>query len=609
MKKTDIIKLREAYLNIYKPLGHTISDFLRLERIIKEAKKNRPEDLKIRDQREHDWYLSEQMIGMTLYVNLFSKNLKSLIKKIPYFQKLGITFIHLMPLLKPRKGNSDGGYAVEDYRDINPDLGTLQDFKDLVKKLHDNNISVAIDFVINHTAKEHKWAKKASQGDEFYQNMYMMYDTDEIPKKFNETVPEVLPDQYPGNYTYYENFNKYVYKSFSEFQWDLNFENPYVLEEILSIFFFLANLGVDVIRLDAIPFIWKELGTTCRNLPKVHEFMHIFHLANQIVSPRVVILGEAIVEPHEIIKYFGSDKKPECGLLYNANMMVNFWNALATRDVRTLEIDQMRFELPKHGAWINYIRCHDDIGWGLNEDALQSYGFDPFQHKQFLINFYNGSFEGSFSKGQNYQYNKNTLDARTNGTLASLSGLEKAIIEHDQFGFDESLKRNDLLNALMFFLPGIPLIYSGDEVGILNDYEHANDPHKTDGRWIHRPFFPWDQRTIFDDENTYQGHIFNHIKKLGYMRKKEHIMHASIPVKVMLTRNTHIYAVIKEIENEKLIGLFNFSENHQILNLIELKAYGVNGLYKDLFQNKIINMDAKIINMYPYEYLWLKLTK
>jgi glycosidase len=606
MEKIDLKKLKEAYLKIYKPLGYTKSDFLRLERVIKEAIKNRSDELKIRDQRAHDWYLSEQMIGMTLYVNLFSKNIKSLIDKIPYFQDLGITFIHLMPLLKPRKGNSDGGYAVENYRDINPDLGTLQDFKDLVKKLHENDISVAIDFVINHTAKEHEWAKKAAKGETFYQNMYMMYDTDEIPKKFNETVPEVLPDQYPGNYTYYDSFKKYVYKSFSEFQWDLNFENPYVLEEIISIFFFLANLGIDVIRLDAIPFIWKELGTTCRNLAEVHQFMHIFHLANQIVCPSVVILGEAIVEPHEIFKYFGDDEKPECGLLYNANMMVNFWNALATRDVRTLEIDQMRFVLPKHGAWINYIRCHDDIGWGLNEEALKSFGFDPFSHKQFLINFYNGNFEGSFSKGQNYQFNKNTLDARTNGTLASLSGLEKAIEEHDRFGFEESLKRNDLLNALMFFLPGIPLIYSGDEVGILNDYKHANDPHKTDGRWIHRPFFPWDESAFFEDENTYQGHIFNHIKKLGYTRKSESIMHSSIPLKVMLTRNVHIYAVMKEKDDEKLLGLFNFSENHQIINLIELKTYGVKGFYKDLFQKKSVDMDAKTINMYPYEYLWLK---
>ncbi len=607
MKKLDIKKLKEAYLNIFEPLGHTKSDFLRLEKIISDAIENRSEELKIRDQRPHDWYLSENMIGMTLYINLFSKNIKSLIKKIPYFQELGITFIHLMPLLKPREGNSDGGYAVEDYRDINPDLGTLEDFKNLIKKLHEQDISVAIDFVINHTAKEHEWAKKASMGDEFYQNMYMMYDTDEIPKKFNETVPEVLPDQYPGNYTYYDDFKKYVYKSFSEFQWDLNFENPYVLEEILSIFFFLANLGVDVIRLDAIPFIWKELGTTCRNLPKVHEFMHIFHLANQLVSPSVVVLGEAIVEPHEIVKYFGDDEKPECGLLYNANMMVNLWNALATRDVRTLEIDQMRFKLPHHAAWINYIRCHDDIGWGLNEDALRSFGFDPFSHKQFLINFYNGSFEGSFSKGQNYQFNKNTLDARTNGTLASLSGLEKAINENDQFGFEESLKRNDLLNALMFFAPGIPLIYSGDEVGILNDYKHANDPNKTDGRWIHRPFFPWHEKALFKDENTYQGHIFNHIKRLGKIRKNEKIMHSSIPLTVIPTGNIHVYTSIKAYGDEKIIGLFNFSENHQVLDMNEFKAFGIKGLYKDLFQNKTYDMNANHIDMYPYEYLWLKL--
>jgi glycosidase len=604
--KSVLNALHKTYLKIYEPIGYHEDDYQRFIHKIEQAKESRKKTLKARDRRKKDWYQSEKMVGMTLYVDLFSNNIKGLIKKIPYFKSLGISFIHLMPLLKPREGNNDGGYAVEDYRDINPNLGTLDDFKKLVSHMHDAGINIAIDFVINHTAKEHEWAKKAASGDPYYQNMYMMYDSDEIPNQFNETVPEVLPDIYPGNFTYYESFQKYVFKSFSEFQWDLNFRNPVVLEEILDIFFFLANLGVDVIRLDAIPFIWKELGTTCRNLPKVHEFMHLFHLAKNYVCPSVVILGEAIVEPHEIVKYFGTNEKPECQLMYNANMMVNLWNALATRDQRLLSIDNQRFSIPHHATWINYVRCHDDIGWGLNEDALKSIGFDPFSHKQFLINFYNGSFKDSFAKGENYQFNARTQDARTNGTFASLAGLEKALNENDDFGVDESIKRIKLLNAYMFSMPGFPLIYSGDEVATLNDYNYINDKSKLDGRWLHRTNFPWHEEKIFRHPHTPSGKVFHHIKQLISTRKKERLFNGKIEQRVLDVKHNHIYVGYKTDLKNALLLIYNFSENHQIMDLNHLRAQGLYGVYHDLFQKKKIDLASDQLNLYPYEYLWLK---
>ncbi len=609
MKKEHINKqLKQAYHNIFMPLGATEIDYKRFLKKIKHAKMLRPEALLTRDHRKKDWYLSEKMVGMTLYVDLFSKNIKGLIKKIPYFKSLGITFIHLMPLLKPREGNNDGGYAVQDYKDIDPKLGTLSDFKLLVEHFHQNDINIAIDFVINHTAKEHEWAIRASKGDPFYQEMYMMYDTDEIPKAFDKTVPEVLPDVYPGNFTYYDSFKKYVFKSFSEFQWDLNFRNPFVLEEILSIFFFLANLGVDIIRLDAIPFIWKELGTSCRNLPKVHEFMHLFHLAKTIVCPSVVMLGEAIVEPHEIVKYFGTEKKPECALMYNANLMVNLWNAVATKDQRLLSIDNQKYNLPSHATWINYIRCHDDIGWGLNEDALRTMGFDPFLHKQFLISFYNGSFDGSFSRGENYQFNEKTLDARTNGTMASLAGLEKSLETNDQHGIDESIKRINLLHSFIFSMPGIPLIYSGDEVGVMNNYDHHENDDTHDGRWLHRVKFPWKDEKVFSDEKSVQGQILKHVKTLITLRKKEPLFHSKIEHRVINSNHMNIYVGYKSDIQNSMLFIYNFSENHQQLDLTMLRAQGIFGVYEDLFQHKKVDMNDEQIDIYPYEYLWLKKT-
>lgn len=603
MNQALIKRLNELYEEIYT--NHPHKDFSRFLKMIELNYEFRPNHLKKRDKREQYWYLSEKMVGMTLYIDLFANNIKDMISKVPYLKKLGITFLHLMPVLKPRQGNNDGGYAVEDYRDINPELGTLNDFKLLVSTLHKANINVAIDFVINHTAKEHEWAKKAQQGDSFYQDLYMMYDDERIPNQFNQTVPEVLPDIYPGNFTYYEEFKKYVFKSFSEFQWDLNFRNPHVIEELVSIFLFLSNLGVDIIRLDAIPFIWKELGTQCRNLPRAHDFMEVFQIVKQLACPGVAILGEAIVQPDEIFKYFGSHEHKECDLMYNANMMVNIWNSLATRDTRLLQIDNERFMLPQHGGWINYVRCHDDIGWGLNEHALLQFGMDPASHKQFLISFYNGSHQGSFARGQNYQYNELTRDARTNGTLASLAGLEKAIANHDLNGIDESIKRINLINSFLFSMPGIPLIYSGDEIGLLNNYQHKEDSTKTDGRWIHRIKFPWEQKKIYEDRFTPQGKIFKHTKDLITMRKENSIFLSQIPSKIIPTSNKGVYVSVKTNGFDQLVCIYNFTENHQYINTHELLAYGISRPLKDMFQNKIVSFDEEVVDIYPYEYLWL----
>jgi len=420
-------KLKQMYFDFYGQSAETERYFAELVRMINRAKAKRNPRLKETDQKQKKWYLSNQVVGMTLYVDLFSKDLRSLAKRIPYFKELGINFIHLMPILRSRNGERDGGYAVVDYRDIDERFGTMSDFTFLVDTLRRNGIDLCIDYVINHVAKEHAWAQAALQGDLDMQNMFIMYEDDRIPRAYNETVPEVLPDKYPGNFTYYKEIQRYVFTSFSEYQWDLNFANPRVFNGMIDNLLFLANLGIGMIRLDAIPFMWKEIGTTCRNLEPIHDLLYLLNTIANDVAPSLALLGEAIVEPVEIVKYFGSEQKPECEVMYNANLMVNVYNAFATRDVRLLTIDTNLHQIPSQGTWMNYLRCHDDIGWGFNEDAIRSFGLDPHQHKQFLIRFYNNDFPGTFSSGEYYQYNPINQDARTNGTLASLLGLEKAI--------------------------------------------------------------------------------------------------------------------------------------------------------------------------------------
>jgi len=481
-------KIRELYMKLY----HNETALNELFECMDSYKSQRSKDLLLMDKNQKNWYFGQDIVGMTLYTDLFAGNLKKLSQKIDYFNDLGITFLHLMPLLKPRDGENDGGYAVEDYRNIDPRLGSIDDFTKLLKDLRKHEIKVCIDYVINHVAKEHVWAKEALNHDKLKQDYFIMYDTDEMPNRFNRTVPEVLPDKCPGNFTYYPEIKKYVFTSFSDFQWDLNFQNPYVFNGMTDNLLYLANLGVNMIRLDAIPFMWKQVDTTCRNLEPIHDLLKMFNLIKEDVCPSLALLGEAIVEPQEIVKYFGNESDPECEVMYNANLMFEIYNAFASRDVRLITIDANRFQIPHRGTWMNYVRCHDDIGWGFNEQAIKSFGFDPYLHKQFLIKFYGNEHPGSFSKGEMYQFNPLTRDARTNGTLASLLGLEKAIESKQDYRRYESIRRINLAHALILTYRGFPLIYSGDEIASLNDQSYKLAPDKMrEGRWVHRPFFDW----------------------------------------------------------------------------------------------------------------------
>lgn len=416
---------------------------------------------------------------MMLYVDLFAGDLQGVTSKIPYFKELGITYLHFMPILKAREGENDGGFAVADYREIDPRFGSMEEFRKLVILLRQEGISVCLDYVVNHTAKDHVWAKRVLAGEKQFQDMFFMHDTDETPRAFETTVPEVFPKVSPVNFTYYNEIGKWVFTSFYEYQWDLNYCNPDVFLQMVDTLLYLANTGVQVIRLDAVPFMRKELGTNCRNLPQVHVLLRLFRLITEIVCPSVVLLGEAIVEPHQIVKYFGADKKEECHILYNATHMVNIWNSLATRDARLMARSvKYAQQIPHTSSWINNARCHDDIGWSLNEGILRDLGSDPAIHKQFLISFFKGDHSESFARGELYEYDSTMPDARNSGSLASLAGLEKALQNKDDYQRELAHKRILLVHAQLLAESGIPLLYSGDEIATLNDEGYRSDPKR-----------------------------------------------------------------------------------------------------------------------------------
>ena len=596
--------IKQSYYELYGNSEQTDLCYQQLLDLIEKAEMERPVWLKQQDRQGNDWYRSEKMVGMMLYVDHFSKDLYGFEEKIDYLAELGITYVHFMPLLKSRQGNNDGGYAVADYLEVEPRLGTMKQLEKVVRLLKKKGIHTCIDFVLNHTAKEHIWAEECKKGNPEYDDMYFMFDDPSIPEEYEKTMTEIFPGVAPKNFTYYPELKKYVMTRFYEFQWDLNYKNPRVFHKIIEVLLTLANKGIDIFRLDAIPYMWKELGTSCMNHPKVHTLLRMMQCIVRKVCPSVVFLGEAIVEPKEIVKYFGDSEERECNVMYNASLMVLLWNSLATRDVRLMERSMAKdYGVPSGSVWINYGRCHDDIGWGCEEAILRDLGFDPEAHKQFMIQFMEGRYPGSFSVGELYEFNPVTLDARNSGTFASMCGLERALKEKHEYKIEQAIKRILLLNAVIISYTGIPLIYSGDEIGQLNDWSYKNEKDKAgDSRWLHRGKMDWEAAARRTDRGSVEGRIFQGIKKMIDIRKGCAYFGSEVPSIPVELNNQAVFGFHKE---NKMMVLANFSEREQWVDANRFSWFGLPGEMTDLLTGRKVRTYDNQILLGPYEYLWL----
>ncbi len=596
--------LKQSYYDLYGKNEITDFRFGQLMDIIGNAKKERRAELKKQDSRGNDWYLSEKMVGMMLYIDRFSKDLRGFEEKIDYLAELGVTYVHFMPLLKSREGNNDGGYAVSDYLEVDDKFGTMKELEHVVNLLKKRGIHTCIDFVLNHTAKEHIWVEEYKKGNHDYDNMYFMYDNPSVPEQYEKNMTEIFPGVAPKNFTYYPDMGKYVMTRFYEFQWDLNYANPQVFNKIVEVLLTLANKGIDIFRLDAIPYMWKEIGTSCMNHPKVHTLLRMMYSIVQDVCPSVIFLGEAIVEPHEIVKYFGTPEEKECNVMYNASLMVLLWNSLATRDVRLMERSLARdYGVPSDGVWINYGRCHDDIGWGFEKDILQNLGFDPEAHKQFMISFMEGRYPGSFSVGELYEFNPVTLDARNSGTFASMCGLEQALKEKHSYKIEQAIKRILLLNSIIISYTGIPLLYSGDEIGQLNDWTYKNDRKIAgDSRWLHRGKMDWDAAAKRYDSGTVQGKIFTGIRKMIEIRKGCSYFRSDLKSEPVDLGNNAVFGFHRE---NKMMVLANFSEHEQWVDANRFNWFGLPGEMTDLLTGRPVRSYNNAILLGPYDYLCL----
>ncbi len=506
------------------------------------------------------WYKSRALVGMLMYVSAFAGNLKGVRKKLDYITDCGVNYLHLMPLLESPAGRSDGGYAVSNFRKVQPELGTMEDLAALTKDCHKRGVAVCLDFVMNHTSEDHEWARRARAGEKAYQDRYFFFDNWDIPNQYERTVPQVFPTTAPGNFSWCAEAGKVVMTTFYPYQWDLNYANPVVFNDMTENMLFLCNQGVDVIRLDATPYIWKQLGTQCRNLPQVHTLVRIMRIVCEIVCPGTLLLGEVVMEPSKVVPYFGTVDKPECHLLYNVTTMASTWHTVATKDTRLLR-HQLRqvFALPHQYTFLNYLRCHDDIGWGLDYGYIGSYGGQEVPHKKFLNDYLTGKWEGSPARGELYNDDPRLGDARLCGTTASLCGLESARYERDAFKTEWALRYDLMLHAYMFTLSGIPVLYSGDEIGQENDYGYHDDPLKReDSRWLHRGDMDWDKAALRHDPDSVEGRLFAGLRALETARAAHRVFDGDADMWLLDTGHDGVLGIGRYGKGEKLLAYFNF---------------------------------------------------
>jgi amylosucrase len=564
--------------------------------------------LDLRRQGEPDWFQRPDMVGYVAYADRFAGDLRGVAERIPYLKELGVTYLHLMPLLRPRSGPNDGGYAVADYRAVNPALGTMDDLAELAAALRADGISLCIDLVCNHTAKEHEWAQRAIAGEPAYQDYYLMYPDRTMPDSFERTLPEVFPDFNPGNFTYYEAIDRWVWTTFNEYQWDLNYGNPAVLGEMLDIILYLANHGVEVLRLDAVAFMWKRLGTDSQNQPEAHAILQAFRALSRIAAPGLILKAEAIVSPTKLIPYLGRGEaaNKECELAYHNVYMVLLWSSLAEGRVAlmTRALQNMP-PIPTGAAWVSYVRCHDDIGWAVTDEDAADVGLSGAAHRAFLSAFYSGRFAGSFARGATFQYNPRTNDRRISGSCASLAGLELALEQKDARATDLAVRRILLLYNLVFAFGGIPLIYMGDEIGLLNDAGYVDDPDlASDNRWMHRPMMDWEQAARRADWLSVPGRIFNGLTGMLAARRRTAAFHAQAGAYPVWMHNEAVFGLLRDSPRGRVLVLANFSDRPQSVPGYRLYEMYFGGRLIDRLTGRAIE-SAPGIALGAYEVLWL----
>ncbi len=594
---------------LYRLYGHHYDFFYYLEAILLTAVDcwlSRPDELYQLDmRRENDpgWYLSERMVGGSLYVDRFAGDLNTLRDKIPYLKDLGLTYLHLMPLFASRPGNSDGGYAISDYRSVDVRLGSIDDLCALAGDLRKVGISLVLDFVFNHTSDDHEWAVRAQEGDREFREYFHTYPDRTVPDQYERHLREIFPTVRRGNFTWHAGMQRWIWTTFNSFQWDLKYANPEVFRAMAAEMLFLANTGVEILRLDAVAFIWKRMGTNCENLSEAHLLIQAFNAVCRIAAPGLVFKSEAIVHPDEVVRYISRE---ECQLSYNPTLMALLWESIATRETKLLKQSlRHRHALRPGTVWVNYLRGHDDIGWSFDNGDAWAVGIQPEDHRDFLNRFYTGRFAGSFASGVPFQHNEDTGDMRISGTMASLAGLEQALERKDPQLIEMAQRRIRMLYGVLASIGGIPLIFVGEEWGMLNDYSYLEDPDKADdSRWIHRPRMDWEVLEEMRKRKSPKRRIFTEMQAI-FDHRKHCLALTGNHMRLLPVGNDHVLAYLRWHDAKTLVVIANFSERPQRVELAPLRSEGLAHFFRDMFTGETI-ATAEPLELDSYSLFWLE---
>jgi amylosucrase len=581
------------FVDVYEPLDklygadHDLDSLLvRLIGLTLDGAEQRSDHLRDLDRRrevDRYWYQSSDMVGYVCYVDRFCGTLDRLPEHLDYLQELGVTYLHLMPLLQPRPGENDGGYAVMDYRSVNPRLGTMKDLEEAAAALHERGMSLCVDLVVNHTAQEHEWAQRWLAGDSTNADFYTVFPDRTMPDAYERTIMPVFPDRAPGSFTWFADANGgaggWVLTTFWSYQWDLNYANPNVFAAMFETILWLANRGIDIFRMDAVPFMWKRLGTSCMNQPEVHNLMQALHALTKIAAPGTIFKAEAIVAPDELVPYLGGHERyrPECELAYHNQLMVMLWSSLATKDARLIAQSLRRMaDIPRETSWVTYVRCHDDIGWSISDTDAAAVGWNAFSHRDFLNEFYAGRFPTSYARGALFQENPATGDARISGAAASLCGIEDALQRNDSVALEYAVRRLILLYAVVYAFGGVPLLYMGDELALRNDHTYLADPALTDdNRWMHRPHMDWAAAAGRTDPAALEGRVFTWMQRLAMTRKGTGALRTGGESMILMVDNPHVFGWRRRHPRTgHFVGLANFAETDQSVDVAPFHDVG-----------------------------------
>ncbi|SFV06639.1 alpha-amylase family protein [Pseudoduganella namucuonensis] len=549
----------------------------------------RPPELLALDSRREarpDWFLGERMLGYCAYVDRFGGSLRGVAERIPHLRELGVSYLHLLPFLRPREGENDGGFAVASFDDVDPRLGSVADLEALTARLRAAGISLCSDFILNHVADDHAWAQGARRGDPALRDYFHVFPDRDMPDRHERTLGQVFPQVAPGNFSHVEEMGGWVWTTFYPYQWDLNYANPAVFAEMAAALLRLANRGIEVFRLDSTAFLWKREGTNSMNQPEAHALLQALRAIVAIAAPGVLLKAEAIVPTRELPAYFGSEQAPECHIAYHSSLMAAGWGAVAEQDASLLRaVAAGTPPLPPAAGWLSYVRCHDDIGWNvLRAEA----GRDAPARLARIARFYSGA-EGSFASGAAFQSSDPNAAHGSNGMAASLLGLETAATDAER---DAALDRVLLLHGLALAFGALPVLYMGDELAQQNDYGYRGRPeHAMDSRWLQRPWFDEAALARRHDGSTPSGRMYMGLRALIDARRRLPALAAGEPRAVLPSAP----AVLALARGERFLCLCNFSALAQV--------HALDGTWKASLTGQAFSGEVALA---PWALLWLE---